>query len=243
MLNVKLFHEQGYIVIPALLDQAAVTSARIAYEELLAKATSLEYSTQDFNLESTHGGFYAQDGQIKCYQGILRSVFNVEQHSSYFANLPQQLDFKNTILNKLLGAYEAELLSSILWCKPPVVGSAQPWHQDFGYTNHASLLKFVGGLTIWIALDPATADNGYLEFITGSHKWGLVHHYGSSDPSFGDQLHLKPSEVFPDMTVQGIELNPGDAVCFDALVAHSSKDNRSKLSRSGISYGYVALHN
>lgn len=55
-------------------------------------------------------------------------------------------------------------------CKQPEIGGAVPPHQDstFLYTNPPSAVGF------WYALEDATATNGCLSFLKGSHKWSPI---------------------------------------------------------------------
>jgi phytanoyl-CoA hydroxylase len=55
-------------------------------------------------------------------------------------------------------------------CKQPEIGGAVPPHQDstFLYTNPPSAVGF------WYALEDATAENGCLSFLPGSHKSAAI---------------------------------------------------------------------
>ena len=66
-----------------------------------------------------------------------------------------------------------------------------PWHQDDGYTPVAPSPY----LTLWLALNDATEDNGCIWVLPGSHKCGLVEHkpspiglicHASDDPDQGE---------------------------------------------------------
>ncbi|KAK5632121.1 hypothetical protein RRF57_007835 [Xylaria bambusicola] len=59
---------------------------------------------------------------------------------------------------------------SMVICKQPEIGGAVPPHQDstFLYTDPPSAVGF------WYALEDATAENGCLSFLPGSHRWAPV---------------------------------------------------------------------
>ena len=68
--------------------------------------------------------------------------------------------------------------------KDPRVDGAWEWHQDYGYwyVEHTCLFPLLASCLI--AVDPATAQNGCIKAIRGSHKIGRVgHHYTAGQMS------------------------------------------------------------
>ena len=58
-----------------------------------------------------------------------------------------------------------------LFCKPAKHGGNVAWHQDYSYWTRT---RPMAHLTCWTGLDPATRENGCLQYIPGSHTWGLL---------------------------------------------------------------------
>ncbi|KAI0473109.1 phytanoyl-CoA dioxygenase [Xylariaceae sp. FL0804] len=71
---------------------------------------------------------------------------------------------------RALGFRDPRCLQSMVICKQPAIGGAVPAHQDsvFLCTNPPSAVGF------WYALEDATAQNGCLSFLPGSHRWAPV---------------------------------------------------------------------
>ncbi|KAI0479911.1 phytanoyl-CoA dioxygenase [Xylaria cf. heliscus] len=71
---------------------------------------------------------------------------------------------------RALGFRDPRVLQSMVICKQPEIGGAVPPHQDstFLYTGAPSAVGF------WYALEDATAENGCLSFLPGSHRWAPV---------------------------------------------------------------------
>ncbi|CAJ2502898.1 Uu.00g102920.m01.CDS01 [Anthostomella pinea] len=71
---------------------------------------------------------------------------------------------------RALGFRDPRCLQSMVICKQPEIGGAVPPHQDstFLYTNPPSAVGF------WYALEDATAENGCLSFLPGSHRWAPI---------------------------------------------------------------------
>ncbi|MBN1966386.1 MAG: phytanoyl-CoA dioxygenase family protein [Anaerolineae bacterium] len=85
-------------------------------------------------------------------------------------------------LNRTIGAIAARLAGARgmrLWhdqllLKPPKSGSgngAVGWHQDWYYWQCATPAEM---LTAWVALVDVDEENGCMEVVPGSHKWGLL---------------------------------------------------------------------
>ncbi len=55
------------------------------------------------------------------------------------------------------------------------VGGAWTWHQDYGYWYSNGVLT-PNLVSAFIAVDPATRENGCLQVIRGSHHCGRIHH-------------------------------------------------------------------
>ncbi|HEY0733132.1 MAG TPA: phytanoyl-CoA dioxygenase family protein, partial [Chitinophagaceae bacterium] len=73
--------------------------------------------------------------------------------------------------SQLLGNQPVRFWHDQLFYKPPKKGGVVAWHQDYSYWTRT---KPVAHLTCWCALDDATRENGCLQYIPGSHTWGLL---------------------------------------------------------------------
>ena len=116
-------------------------------------------------------------------------------------------------------------MQSMLFVKPPTF-PGQAWHQDEIYipTRDRSL---VGA---WIALDPATQENGCLWVIPGSHKEGYLYpqraHDNHEDHDFAPESH-----GFDESLAIPVEVPAGAVVFFNGYLLHRSLKNRSELYR------------
>src|SRR5258708_24859625 len=63
---------------------------------------------------------------------------------------------------------------SKLTAKEPEVGGAWEWHQDYGYWYHNGCIR-PDLLSVMIALDKTTRENGCLQIATGSHTLRPLH--------------------------------------------------------------------
>lgn len=104
-------------------------------------------------------------------------------------------------------------------------GNAQfPWHQDDGYTP----VEPSPYLTLWLALNDATLENGCIWVRPGSQKHGLMPHERTP---IGLACHSLDD---PDQGVP-VPVRGGSMAAFQSLTMHKSGINRS----SGIRKAYV----
>jgi len=117
-----------------------------------------------------------------------------------------------------------------VFVKPATTGSATPWHQDNGLWRDGETEPF----NAWMALDPATRENGCLQFIPGSHKTEIVPHVLYEDSLHAELPRERVQEMIDKHGVVHIEAEPGDVVCWHSTLWHSSPPNPSPNSRIAI---------
>jgi ectoine hydroxylase-related dioxygenase (phytanoyl-CoA dioxygenase family) len=116
-------------------------------------------------------------------------------------------------------------MQSMLFVKPPTF-QGQAWHQDEIYipTRDRSLIG------AWIALDPATKENGCLWVIPGSHKTGYL--YPQRDHNNPDEFDFaRESFGFDESEAIPVEVPAGAVVFFNGYLLHRSLKNRSEIYR------------
>ena len=117
-----------------------------------------------------------------------------------------------------------------VFVKPATTGSATPWHQDNGLWRDGETEPF----NAWMALDPATRENGCLQFIPGSHKTEIVPHVLYEDSLHAELPRERVQEMIDKHGVVHIEAEPGDVVCWHSTLWHYSPPNPSPNSRIAI---------
>lgn len=164
----------------------------------------------------------------------VRNLWRLEQHSEFFGELARRKDI-TSLMGKLVNG-EPELAAVETFNKPARVGSGVPYHQDNAYFCRTP----ADMLTLWIAIDPVTVENGAVCFIKGSHKGGLL----PSVPSgvTGNSIGLaEPPAVQLSEQFQAT-LAPGDATIHHCEVIHHSAPNLSDQSRLGLLFVFRGAH-
>ena len=120
------------------------------------------------------------------------------------------------------------------------VGGAWTWHQDYGYWYQNGVL-FPLLTSAFIAVDPATRENGCMQVIAESHQLGRIDHVLTGDQAGADMERV--NEVLKRLPLVYVEMDPGDTVFFDANLLHRSDRNRSDKPRWSMICCYNAARN
>ena len=137
---------------------------------------------------------------------------------------------RSKLIKKLLKNSSGELRASEFFAKPAKIGLYSPIHQD----NYNWNVKNDNALTVWIALNNSSKKNGGVYYFDGSHKLGLLEHQSSY--ARGSSQTVKKIKRLKRLKKSLPSLKTGDALIHHVLVAHGSKNNKSKYSRAGITF-------
>lgn len=222
--GIEGYRRDGFLVVRGLLPESRVNACLAALSDLAAGRVDTRDTRVQFENSMPPD---TPDDQREAY---------VRRYMHFVADVPElgsvAMDATlNAILDQLLGRGR-QLVLEMAMVKPARVGSEKPWHQDAAYFRIADPALVVG---IWIALDPATLENGCMEVLCGSHLDGPVAHFHEND--------LNLCRILPDMHSGHvripIEMAPGDALIFHSLLQHYTAPNRSPHSRRAIQFHYA----
>ncbi len=118
-----------------------------------------------------------------------------------------------------------------LFCKPAHHGGVVAWHQDYSYWTRTGPMAH---LTCWVALDDADKRNGCLQYIPGSHRWGLLEKptlAGEQDELLDFLTDAQRAEMKNSVH---IEMKAGYGTFHHPLMVHGSDANYSDRSRRAL---------
>lgn len=124
--------------------------------------------------------------------------------------------------------------SSRFFIKDPGDGGFVSWHQDVTYWG-IDVAENI--LTAWIALTPATRQNGVMKVVPGTHRKVVPHREGAAS-----NMLLRGQEVAVNVDeAQAVymELAAGEMSLHHGLMFHGSEDNRSHERRVGFAVRYM----
>ena len=141
---------------------------------------------------------------------------------------------------KILDAVEAILGPDILcwssrwFIKDKNDGGFVSWHQDVPYWG---LDVGENILTAWVAISPATRDNGCMKVIPGSHRSLVPHREGVSNNLLlrGQEVAVKVDEA----QAVYMALDAGQMSIHHGLMFHGSAENHADERRIGFAIRYI----
>lgn len=119
------------------------------------------------------------------------------------------------------------------FCKMPHDPKTVGWHQDAGYWP----LTPSKTVTVWLAIDDATVENGAMRFIAGSHHLGHLtpRQRRPEEKSVLGQI-VEDAEQYGDLV--DVELKAGEISIHTDLLLHGSNANPSPKRRCGLTLRY-----
>jgi len=130
--------------------------------------------------------------------------------------------------SQLLGDVPVRFWHDQLFYKPAKTGGVVAWHQDYSYWTRT---KPIAHLTCWCGLDDSTKENGCVQYVPGSHRWGLL-----PKPALAGDLHsindfLNDEQKKQFANPQYGEVKAGEAIFHHPLTLHGSGENKSNKPR------------
>lgn len=142
------------------------------------------------------------------------------------------------IVEKLIGP-NIGLWSSHFISKEPLIGRRTPWHEDSSYWN-GRFDRLDQIVTIWLALDDSTLENGCMGVVPGTHKNGFSEYENVDKQSNTFDKEIKPEQVDLEKVVW-FELNKGECSIHDGRIIHGANANTSTKRRCGYTMRYFSL--
>jgi ectoine hydroxylase-related dioxygenase (phytanoyl-CoA dioxygenase family) len=125
------------------------------------------------------------------------------------------------------------LFASHYISKPPFSGQAVLWHQDGAFWP----LEPMEVVTLWLAVDHSTPDNGCVRLIPGSHTMDTAAMRSNTeiDNVLGQEIAVEVDESH----AVDIILRPGDVEVHHPNIVHGSNANTSPHRRCGLTIRYI----
>jgi phytanoyl-CoA hydroxylase len=219
------FREQGFVVLPGLLDDAELAHWRTVVDAAVAGRAAASPRGDDAGKELT-------PEEQEYYQRVFVQRVNLWQTDAGVRDL---------VLDERLGRLAATLagLDGVrLWhdqalVKPPCANPTG-WHLDLPYWSFTS----PHALSMWVALDDATPENGCLYFLPGTH-----HARRYENVLIGSEVGAL-FDVYPEWR----EIDPvpapmpaGSAAFHNGLTAHAAGANMTARPRRAMTLQFMPV--
>ena len=217
--QLAFFYQQGYLAVAEAFSPAQVAAAGDAVYDLIDgkqpefRGVQLEVSAQDQKL--------AGAARREAVRKLMKFV-DWDVRFQPLAADPDLLD----VLARLMGDTPV-LFQEMALLKPPG-GREKPWHQDCAYFNYPLGTTIIG---VWISLDHASAENGCLHILPGTHREGPINHFKRRDWQICDtDVQTERDVVVP--------LAPGGCLLWHGMTHHGSPTNPSQKMRRALQLHY-----
>lgn len=220
--DISYFHQHGYLVIEDAFSPDEIQDA------LDGMVYLMDGNNPDFRAIQYEPKLAKQkdemDGDER--RDAIRKIFNFVNHEQRLNALAAHAGLLS-VLERIMDDTPV-LFQDMALVKPKLFGSEKPWHQDCAYFNFEEGTTVVG---VWIALDEATAENGCMHIIPGSHNEGPMIHFKRRDWQICD-THV------PIARDTMVPLLPGGCLFWHGLLHHGSPVNQSPLRRRALQFHY-----
>ena len=148
-------------------------------------------------------------------------------------------DMRELMLDERLGSMAAQLadVEGIrIWHDQalikPAWGNPTAWHLDNPYWSFYSR----AAISIWVALDDVTRDNGCLYFLPGTHKTATYDNVGIGS-NISDLFRAYPQ--WRGLRAVAVEMKAGSCSFHNGLVAHGAAANMTPHARRAMTCAYM----
>ncbi|WP_267643171.1 phytanoyl-CoA dioxygenase family protein [Haloarchaeobius amylolyticus] len=220
------YQREGYVVVEDLLDEAVVerTSERLR-EYVAGERTEQGFSRMlEPDAESLPEGAGSEAEPVRKFEGL-----DMVREDEVFADLAHHEDIVSVVQD--LQGPNLKLLRSAAMLKPPRVGSEKKFHQDAAYYP----IHPMDHVTVWVALDEATTENGCMQVVPGAHTDGLLTHEALE---YDTDITLTGRDYGPEDTV-ALPMEPGDVLFQHCLLPHYTAPNTTDDWRRAFILAYM----
>src|SRR6476646_6897967 len=214
--KVAFFNENGYLANVKMLDEKQIEFLKEEVEEL----ADVHYPGHELFYE-----FHSNESSDP--ETILFHALGAWRITPGFHDVLWNPRFL-VAASQLLGGKPVRFWHDQLFSKPARKGGVVAWHQDYSYWTRTMP---VAHLTCWCGLDDSTKENGCLQYIAGSQKWGLLPKPVIAGELQGIKDFLNDEQKKQFENPKFAEVKAGEAIFHHSLTLHGSGENKSDKSR------------
>ena len=218
------FARDGYVGPIEVLTAAEVGRVREAVVDVIA---NLERHRE--RLYEVEQAFTERPGEVVCH---FLGGFRVSA-------VLRELVFEPRITvpcAQLLGVDRLRFWHDQVFAKPPKHPGVVPWHQDYSYWTRTTPVRHI---TLNLLLDDSDEESGCVQFVPGSHRWGLLPKLPFDAPLEAIREHVPAGVEWEPVAVP---VRAGQATIHHSHVLHGSDQNRSARWRRACVLNYMGAH-
>jgi len=226
------YDEHGYLRLGKLVTDAQLDAMRQRIDDIMLGRAKFNYDHALMQLDSDNGAYQNIGPMTNGHKGAQLNYRKIEQleFDPLYLSYMQSPIFRAACAHIYGADTPITIMRAMFMNKPAGQGTWLPWHQDAW-----TMFELHPLLTVWMALDPSTKENGCVQVIPGSHKRGRVNPTHNSGFLTEEQArrHCPPQDVLH------VEMEPGEVALFHNFTLHASDVNHSDGPRRAFSVCYM----
>jgi phytanoyl-CoA hydroxylase len=245
--QISRYREQGFLVLPAFVDESRCTQLRrrameLAREHLPPPGRATVFTADGSALHSAEEYFLTSGEAIRCFfekdafgpDGRLRAdaalCLNKLGHAMHDLDATFDAFSRGPGLAAVasdIGMRDPLLLQSMYIFKQPRIGGEVACHVDHTYlwTEPRSVVGF------WFAIDDASTENGCLWALPGGHRLPVRSRSRLNDAGTATLMEVFDERPYPFEGLVPLEAPRGTLVLLDGALPHRSGPNLSDKPR------------
>lgn len=226
--QIDFFWQNGFLAVEQISSPEEIEIMRAAYDRIFEQRAGRDTGDQ-FDLAGTD-----EDGQ----QEALPQILNPGKYAPELTGTLAEANARSISQQLLVRVGDPEQVTGGVAhaiFKPARSGATTPWHQDEAYWSPEFEVE---ALSVWMPLQPATLENGCMQFIPGTHKWDVKpHHSINHDP------RIHGLEIDEDVPVDYSNATPcplpaGGCTLHLGRTMHYTGPNQSDVPRRALIIAY-----
>ena len=218
--EIDSFHNNGFTIFDKFLLEENIGKLKNRFDDLFDGKFENTIEPDEWNWKKNLSDL-----------SVTRQICNVWKSDNFIRKIVCNKTI-GLIASKLMGGQGARLVQdNILW--KPSGGKTLGYHQDASYVDWIVPQTMI---TCWMSLDQTSQKIGTLEFVTGSHKWGLsppsVNFHSPDD--YRRELINFAKDNNKELNITYVEVPPGGASFHHGYTWHGSGINKTSLNRRAI---------
>lgn len=236
----RQYDQDGYLVLPGLLDDSELEPVRQAMNEKVNRIAAELLRDGLVSDDLAHRPFKYRLAELfagKTDQQFLKYGRSWRDRIPGYYHLMSQPKVLDAVESLIGGEIFANPVYNVRPKVPKVAAGAVPWHQDKSYWPDANSNPVI---TVWIPIVDSTLENGCLHIIPGTHRKRVIQYH--AEQRTGTQYTETDLEVVAreakKRPIVAIPMAAGSAILFNDRLLHSSTANNSDHVRWSVDLRY-----
>jgi ectoine hydroxylase-related dioxygenase (phytanoyl-CoA dioxygenase family) len=215
--EIDQYRENGFLIIDGFLTSDELTNWQTCTEEAIRLRLAEGSLHNQYNSEDFYAQVFLQALKLADVHAGMRKIMTDPALGKMIA--------------ELAGVDGIRIWHDQALFKPPF-GNATGWHLDNPYWSFSSR----DSLSIWVALDDATLENGCLYYLPGTHKTAR---YDNTNIGQNQRDLFKLYPEWEQIASVATPCKAGAAVIHNGLTAHGAGANMTNRPRRAMTCAYM----